>query len=277
MSIESSNERYKKCFSKCEAENRIAFIPFVVIGDPNLEDSISIIKQLIDSGADALELGIPFSDPIADGPIIQGATIRALESGFKMSQLEKVFKAIRDHNADIPIGLLVYANLVMHQGIETFIENCAKWEVDSILIPDVPTEESDLTKPLLDKHSVHSVFIAPPNATDEVLEQVAHKSSGYTYLLGRKGITGTHVAADVPLTEVVAKLRKHNAPPLVQGFGISEPKHIQQAVQTGLDGAICGSAIVNLLNENRESGDGLKENLKKLDKFLQFLIAATHK
>lgn len=270
-------DRYKKCFDKCNQENRIAFIPFVVIGDPNLEDSIAIIKQLIDSGADALELGIPFSDPVADGPIIQGATIRALNSGFKMSQLEKVFNSIREYNTDIPIGLLVYANLVMHQGIEKFIQDCAKWQVDSILVPDVPAEEAQLTKPLLDKHGVHSVFIAPPNATQETLKQVAQLSSGYTYLLGRKGITGTHVAADVPLADVVSKLKSENAPPLVQGFGISEPSHIQQAVKTGLDGAICGSAIVNLLATSRENGDALAKSLKKLNDFLQDLKSATIK
>ena len=270
-------DRYQLCFEKCKKENRIAFVPFVVIGDPNIDDSITIIKQLIDSGADALELGIPFSDPIADGPIIQGATIRALNSGFKMSQLERVFKAIRDYNADIPIGLLVYANLVMNSGIENFIQNCAKWEVDSILIPDVPVEEASLTKPLLDKHGVHSVFIAPPNATDETLKAVAHNASGYTYLLGRKGITGTHVAVETPLHEVVSKLRAENAPPLVQGFGISEPAHISQAVQTGLDGAICGSAIVNLIAQSRETEDDLAKTLIKLDIFLRDLKAATLK
>lgn len=270
-------DRYQACFEKCEKENRIAFVPFVVIGDPNIEDSIKIIKQLIDSGADALELGIPFSDPIADGPIIQGATIRALDSGFKMTQLEKVFNAIRDYNADIPIGLLVYANLVMNSGIEIFIKNCVKWKVDSILIPDVPAEESDLIKPLLDKHGVHSVFIAPPNATDETLKAVAQKASGYTYLLGRKGITGTHVAVETPLHEVVSKLRAENAPPLVQGFGISEPAHITQAVKTGLDGAICGSAIVNLIAQSLESGDKLQVSLQNLDIFLRDLKAATFK
>jgi len=270
-------DRYKKCFDKCKNENRIAFIPFVVIGDPDLEDSITIIKQLIDSGADALELGIPFSDPVADGPIIQAATIRALQSGFKMSQLEKVFIAIREYSAEIPIGLLVYANLVMHSGIESFIKKCADWEVDSILIPDVPVEESDLTKPLLDKHAVHSVFIAPPNASDETLLQVAHKSSGYTYLLGRKGITGTHVAAQVPLTDLVAQLKQQGAPPLVQGFGISTPEHIQQAVRTGLDGAICGSAIVNLLAESHARGENLSQTLEKLNSFLNSLKQATYK
>ena len=112
--------RYQKTFAQCKKENRIALVPFVVIGDPDLDTSIKIIKQLIDSGADALELGIPFSDPVADGPIIQAATIRALNSGFKISQIEKMFTAIREYNSDIPIGLLMYANLVMHYGMEMF-------------------------------------------------------------------------------------------------------------------------------------------------------------
>jgi len=269
--------RYQKTFDKCKQENRIAFIPFTVIGDPDIDTSIAIIKQFIDSGADALELGLPFSDPIADGPIIQAATIRALNSGFKMAQLETVFNAIRAYNADIPIGLLVYANLVIHYGLEKFIADCAKWQVDSVLIPDIPAEEAELLKPITNKYDVHSVFIAPPNATPDTLKKVASLSSGYTYLLGRVGITGTHVEADVPLADVVNLLQQHNSPPLVQGFGISKPEHIQKAVATGIDGAICGSAIVNLLATSRESGDDLGSSLDKLHGFIQPLKQATHK
>ncbi len=269
--------RYQKTFEQCKNENRIALVPFVVIGDPDIEISIKIIKQLIDSGADALELGIPFSDPIADGPIIQAATIRALHSGFKISNLEKVFNAIREYNAEIPIGLLMYANLVMHYGMEKFVQDCAKWQVDSILIPDVPAQEAGLITPLTKKHGVQSVFIAPPNATPETLEQVAALSQGYTYLLGRVGITGTHVDVETPLTDVVNKLHEHNAAPLVQGFGISKPEHITQAVITGLDGAICGSAIVNLLAQSQDAGDELTKTLFKLDDFMQSLKKATYK
>ena len=168
--------RYQKTFEQCKIDNRIALVPFVIIGDPNIDTSIEIIKQLIDSGADALELGIPFSDPIADGPIIQAATIRALNSGFKISNLEKVFNAIREYNYDIPIGLLMYANLVMHYGMEKFVQDCAKWQVDSLLIPDGPAQEAELITPLTKKHGVQSVFIAPPNAASKTLEQVADLS-----------------------------------------------------------------------------------------------------
>ena len=269
--------RYQKTFEQCKKENRIALVPFVVIGDPDVDTSINIIKQLIDSGADALELGIPFSDPVADGPIIQAATIRALNSGFKISQLEKVFNAIREYNSDIPIGLLMYANLVMHYGMEKFVQDCAKWQVDSILIPDVPAEEAELITPLTEKHGVQSVFIAPPNATSKTLEQVAKLSQGYTYLLGRVGITGTHVEVETPLTEVVNKLHAHNAAPLVQGFGISKPEHIAQAVKTGLDGAICGSAIVNLIAKSQESGDDFAKTMAKLNEFMLSLKKATYK
>jgi len=268
--------RYQKTFDLCKKENRIALVPFVVIGDPDVDTSIKIIKQLIDSGADALELGIPFSDPIADGPIIQAATIRALNSGFKIERLEKVFAAIREYNSDIPIGLLMYANLVMNYGMEKFVQDCAKWNVDSILIPDVPAQEAELITPLTKKHGVQSVFIAPPNATAETLEQVAKLSQGYTYLLGRVGITGTHVEVDTPLADVVNTLHSHKAAPLVQGFGISKPEHIVQAVETGLDGAICGSAIVNLIAQSQQSGDELAKTLSKLNDFMQGLKKATY-
>jgi len=269
------NDRYANCFAKCKKENRIAFVPFVVIGDPDIETSIAIIKQLIASGADALELGIPFSDPVADGPIIQAATIRALDRGFKMAHLDKVFAAIRDYDRDIPIGLLVYANLVMHQGMQKFIQQCDVWQVDSLLIPDIPAQEADTFLPLLDKHQVQSVFIAPPNATENTLQSVAELSQAYTYVLGRVGITGTHVDAQQTAVEHVETLRKYNAPPLVQGFGISKPEHIQQAAKSGLDGAICGSAIVNLVANSQAANDRLEITLSKLDDFITPLRSAT--
>jgi len=243
----------------------------------DIETSIKIIKQLIDSGADALELGIPFSDPIADGPIIQAATIRALESGFKMDQLDRVFAAIRDYDKDIPIGLLVYANLVMHQGMERFIHQCDVWQVDSLLIPDIPAEEAEMILPILNKHQVQSVFIAPPNATEQTLQKVAALSQAYTYVLGRKGITGTHDAAQQTSVEHVETLRKYDSPPLIQGFGISKPEHVAQAVQAGLDGAISGSAIVKVIADSFASGDRLEQTLAKLDAFVKPLQAATKK
>ena len=269
--------RYQKTFQACHSENRIAFIPFVVIGDPDIDTSIKIIKQLIDSGADALELGIPFSDPIADGPIIQAATIRALSSGFKIEQLQTVFQAVRSYNKDIPIGLLVYANLVMHQGMENFIKLCKQWDVDSLLVPDIPTEEAQLILPLLKQHQIESVFIAPPNASAQTLQQVAEYSQAYTYVLGRKGITGTHDAAEQTSTEHVSTLQKFNAPPLVQGFGISKPEHIQQARKAGLDGAICGSAIVDLIHQSHSSDASFEQTLEKLNLFIQKMLTASKK
>ena len=273
----TTTSRYQIAFQRCQDEQRIAFIPFVVIGDPDLETSLSIIKQLIDSGADALELGIPFSDPIADGPIIQAATIRALGSGFKMEQLTHVFNEIRSYHQDIPIGLLVYANLVMHQGFENFVQHCKSWGIDSLLIPDIPTEEAELIMPILNKHGVEAVFIAPPNASEETLKQVALLSQAYTYVLGRTGITGTHDAAQSTSVEHVNTLRHYHAPPLVQGFGISKPEHVQQAVRSGLDGAISGSAIVSLIADSLAADESLDQSLRKLDHFVRSLKAASYK
>ncbi len=173
-------------------------MPFVTMGDPGLELSFDIIKTLIDAGADALELGIPFSDPIADGPVIQNANIRALAAGVTPAQCFELIGRIRQYNKDIPIGLLLYSNLVMARGIDSFYQQAQQAGVDSILIADVPLHESKLFRNAAMKHDIAPIFIAPPNITDDSLRELASYGRGYTYLLSRAGVTGTETQATMP-------------------------------------------------------------------------------
>ncbi|MDX1391220.1 MAG: tryptophan synthase subunit alpha, partial [Rheinheimera sp.] len=178
-------KRYQQMFSRLQREGRGAFVPFVTIGDPDGGLSFDIIKTLIDAGADALELGIPFSDPIADGPTIQGANIRALAAGVTPAQCFDIIGRIRAYHPTIPIGLLLYSNLVMARGIDNFYAQAAAAGVDSVLIADVPLHESKPFRQSAAKHDIAPIYIVPPNVDDDDLRQIASYGRGYTYLLSR--------------------------------------------------------------------------------------------
>ena len=164
-------ERYDNVFAELKSRQEGAFVPFVTLGDPGPEQSLKIIDTLIEAGADALELGIPFSDPLADGPTIQNATLRAFASGVTPTQCFEMLAAIRQKHPTIPIGLLMYANLVFSRGIDEFYAQCEKAGVDSVLVADVPVEESAPFRQAALRHNVAPIFICPPNADDELLRR----------------------------------------------------------------------------------------------------------
>ncbi|NVJ61021.1 MAG: tryptophan synthase subunit alpha [Gammaproteobacteria bacterium] len=255
--------RYQNMFSRLKEESKIAFIPFVMLGDPDLETSFEIIKQLVDSGADALELGIPFSDPVADGPVIQAAAIRALKHQVNLDDCFELLKKIRETYSDIPVGLLLYSNLIYRKGIQTFYELCEASGVDSVLIADVPLRETEFFDSKALVHGIDPVHILPPEPSDNTLKSVAAQSKGYTYVLGRAGVTGTDVAAKMPKSGVMELLKENNAPPLVMGFGISKPEQVTAAKQHGFDGVISGSAVVKIIEDNLDNRDELLEALGK--------------
>lgn len=243
-------ERYETLFKQLKERKEGAFVPFVTLGDPSPEQSLKIIDTLIEAGADALELGIPFSDPLADGPTIQNATLRAFAAGVTPSQCFEMLAAIRQKHPTIPIGLLMYANLVFSRGIDEFYAQCEKAGVDSVLVADVPVEESAPFRQAALRHNVAPIFICPPNADDELLRQIASHGRGYTYLLSRAGVTGAENRAALPLHHLVEKLTEYNAAPPLQGFGISAPDQVTAAIDAGAAGAISGSAIVKIIEKN---------------------------
>ncbi len=224
------------------------------------------------SGADALELGIPFSDPLADGPTIQGATIRALESGTTPAICFELLAKIRAKYPELPIGLLMYANLVFGAGIENFYQKCAEAGVDSVLIADVPVKESAEFRVAAEKYGIHPIFIAPPNADEATLKIVSEYSSGYTYLLSRAGVTGAETKAGMPINHLLESLKTHDAPPALLGFGISEPNQVKEAIEAGAAGAISGSAVVKVIEKNLGNDD---EMLNQMGQFISNMKAAT--
>lgn len=267
-------ERYDNAFAELKARKEGAFVPFVTLGDPGPEQSLKIIDTLIAAGADALELGIPFSDPLADGPTIQNATLRAFAAGVTPTQCFEMLAAIRQKHPTIPIGLLMYANLVFSKGIDNFYAECARVGVDSVLVADVPVEESAPFRQAAMRHNVAPIFICPPNADDELLRQIASYGRGYTYLLSRAGVTGAENKAALPLHHLVEKLAEYHAAPALQGFGISSPEQVTAAIDANAAGAISGSAIVKIIERNVDKPEQM---LTELHDFVSAMKAATRK
>ncbi|AFP85129.1 tryptophan synthase subunit alpha [secondary endosymbiont of Ctenarytaina eucalypti] len=265
-------ERYQKLFSRLAARNEGAFVAFVTLGDPNPAYSLKIIDTLIDAGADALELGVPFSDPLADGAIIQNANLRAFASGVTRAHCFEMLASIRLKYPEIPIGLLIYANLVYSNGINAFYARCSGVGVDSVLVADVPLQESLPFRHAALQHGVAPIFICPPNADDALVRKISLYSKGYTYLLARSGVTGSEKRAKTPVVHLINALKEHQAAPTLQGFGISEPNQVRNACRAGVAGAISGSAIVRLI-ENHV--DNLEVMLEKLAHFVREMKIAT--
>lgn len=266
--------RYEKLFSELAAKREGAFIPFVVLGDPNPGTSREAVEALISGGADALELGFPFSDPLADGPTIQAADNRALAAGTRIDDCFAIITDVRKNHAEIPIGLLVYANLIYRRGAKKFFEDALSAGADSLLVADVPVEMSADFRKISEETGLPLVFIAPPNADAETLSEISRYGNGYTYTLSRAGVTGAETRAETPIAEILETLEKNAAPPPVLGFGISEPSQVRAAIAAGTAGAISGSAVVKLIEKFKNDVPALRAALRD---FTAEMKAATRK
>lgn len=241
--------RFTALFEALEAKNEGAFVPFVMLGDPSADDAVEIISTLIDAGADALELGVPFSDPVADGPTIQQAHLRALDGGATVNSCMEQIREIRRRHPDTPIGMLVYANVPYVRGLEKFYTELHEAGADAVLVPDAPVREGAPFVEAATAVGIDPVFIAPAQARPEVLEGVAAHSRGYIYAISRDGVTGTeHESQTTGLSDVVTNITSYGGPPVLLGFGISTPQHVADAIAAGASGAITGSAIAKIID-----------------------------
>lgn len=240
--------RYSAMFAALQERGEGAFVPFVMVGDPDPSTSETVIEALIAGGADALELGVPFTDPVADGPTIQKAHVRALAAGVGFRDCLEVVARVRRRHPQLPIGMLIYGNVPFAMGLERFYAECAQAGIDSVLLPDVPIRESDAFSQAAEAAGVDAVYIAPPSAAAKTLDAVAAASRGYVYAVSRVGVTGTERASStVGLAESVERLRADAAAPVMLGFGISTPEQVAEAIAAGADGAISGSATVKIV------------------------------
>lgn len=232
--------RFRRLFQK---PNRKAFIPFWMLGDPDADRSLLIIKALLDGGADALELGIPFSDPIADGPTIQRSAQRALAAGASMDRALELLERLRQET-DVPIGLLVYYNLIYQRGLDEFCRQVRDVGVDAVLAADLPIEESDGLEQSLRAHDVGCVHLVAPNTPPSRALHLIERSTAFAYVLSTFGTTGARAQLDPSTERRIRRLRACTDRPLVVGFGISRPDQAQALYQAGADGVIVGSALV---------------------------------
>jgi len=234
--------RYAAMFERLAARREAAFGAFLMLGDPDLESSAALLDTVAESGADMVEVGIPFSDPVADGPVIQAAGQRALAAGVRVGDCFDLIAGFRRRHPDVPVGILTYANLVLARG--GFARDAAEAGADSLLIADVPSLEAEPFAWQMEQAGIEPVLIAAANTPDAALARIASLSKAYTYCVSRSGITGTHSGGtfDASLT---ARLRQAGAPPPIFGFGISKPDHVRAAIAAGASGVICGSAIVD--------------------------------
>jgi len=231
--------RYAAMFDRLNGEG--AFGAFVMLGDRDLPTSARVLDDLAESGADMIEVGIPFSDPVADGPVIQAAAQRALAAAVRVDDCFELIAGFRAKHPHIPIGILTYANLVMAR--PGFMRDAAEAGTDSLLIADVPAIEAEPFVFEMDQAGIEPVLIAAANTPAPTLERIARLSKAYTYCVSRAGITGTHAGGQFD-SALIGRLKSAGAPPPVFGFGISKPEHVRSALLAGARGVICGSAIV---------------------------------
>jgi tryptophan synthase alpha chain len=251
--------RYARMFERLGRTRQAAFVPFAMLGDPDAQRSHAMVRSLAAAGADALELGLPFSDPIADGPVIQAAATRALAAGVRRKDCWTIVRAVRTEFPELPIGLLVYANLVCHRNPAEFYEEAAQAGVDSVLVADLPVAEAAPVAAVAKLRGISPVFIAPPNADDSRLRAIAGAGEAYTYVTSREGVTGADERLRRDPSALIARLRSLGAPPPLLGFGISNPEQVRSAIAMGAAGVICGSAIVQRGAEAKDVVEFVRE------------------
>ncbi len=241
--------------------NRPAFIAFTVAGDPDRETSIRAATALIEGGTDILELGVPFSDPVADGPVIQKADERSLAAGTKAGTVFAIVRELRKMTA-IPIVLLVYYNMVLHRGIDRFYMEAHDAGVDGILIADMPVEESDDAWEAARRHGIDPIFLITQTTSDERIGTIGARAQGYLYLVAVLGVTGVRDEVSSGALELLGRVRNHSPLPLALGFGISTPTHAKICAEAGADGIIVGSAIVGIVEKHLGSPETMAQELK---------------
>ena len=234
-------------------ENGKAFIAFITCGDPDLETTAAAVRAAVENGADLIELGIPFSDPTAEGPVIQGANLRALSGGITT---DKVFDFVREIRRDVsvPMVFMTYANVVFSYGSERFISTCKEIGIDGLILPDIPFEEKDEFQPICKKYGVDLISLIAPTSQNRIA-MIAKEAEGFLYIVSSLGVTGTRSEIETDLGEMVKLVRENANIPCAIGFGISTPEQAKQRADIA-DGAIVGSAIVKLLEKHGKDAPG---------------------
>lgn len=260
--------RIEERFEILRGRGETAFIPYITAGDPSLAQSEQIVYALERAGADVIEFGVPFSDPVGDGAAIQEAAQRALALGATLPEVLKTVKRIRA-NSQVPLMLFSYFNPILAHGLEKFAVDCAEAGVDGVLCVDLPPEEAGPYKAALDAHGICTIFLVAPTSTDERIAKIAEKCSGFVYYVSRLGVTGERSELAAGLDAAVARIHQYTSKPVAVGFGISTPEQARKVAGLA-EGVVVGSALVRLI---AEAGD-TPETPGKAEAFAKSLVDA---
>jgi tryptophan synthase alpha chain len=253
-------------FASLKKEGRAGFVTFVTAGDPDLATSSKILAGLVGAGADMIELGMPFSDPMADGPAVQASSLRALNAGANMKQTLAMVRTFRKGDDTTPIVLMGYFNPIYRYGTEKFVVDAKAAGVDGLIVVDLPPEESELSKPAADA-GLDFIFLATPTSDDARLPAIVKNASGFLYYVAIAGITGTRSADTDAVASALVRLRKHTKLPIAVGFGIKTPENAAQMAKSA-DAVVVGSALVDKLREGLDANG--KPTLACVDGVLGF-------
>lgn len=242
-------DRIAQAFARARAANRSAFVAYLCAGDPDFDTSLAACRALIENGIDVLELGVPFSDPLADGLTNQLAAQRALEGGMTAARVFELVRRIREFAPDTPLVFYTYYNLVFSNGVDDYVRAAKDAGVDGMLTLDLPPEEAGDVQAACAKHGVKTVFIVAPTTPEARLSIIGAAATGFIYYVSREGVTGVRdsVAANIP--QAIAAIKRHTALPVVVGFGIGTRAHVAE-VAAHADGVVVGSALVNVIKDN---------------------------
>ena len=260
--------RIVECFARLKREAKKGFVVYIGAGDPNLEATRQLALEFDRVGVDVLELGVPFSDPLADGLVNQLAAQRGLESGTTPPKLLATVAAIR-RESQIPIVLYIYFNLIHKVGMEKFIADAAKAGVDGLLVLDLPPEESDNYEALMKQAGLCHIYLVAPTTPEDRMETIVKRGSGFIYYISRIGVTGMQASVSETIGEMTRKIRAHTDLPIAVGFGISSPEQAKEVARNG-EAIVVGSAVVNQIAEHGKS----PELVSKVGAFVKALVMA---
>ena len=249
--------RITETFDQLKMVERKALIPYITAGDPNLDTTAELVLALERNGADIVELGVPFSDPVADGPTIQRASLRALQQGTTLHGIVDTVASIRGQSR-VPIVLMTYYNPVLAYGIQTFCWEAARAGVDGLIVPDLPPEEAEELTANCREQNIANTFLIAPTSTPPRMELVNGHTTGFVYCVSLTGVTGARGQMAEGVDEFMATVRKHADKPLAIGFGISTPEHAREAAALA-DGIIVGSAIINIMEQCGNESEMIRE------------------
>jgi len=269
----ANDGRIEQCFSGIKAAGRGGLITFITAGDPDFSTSLSLLQALPEAGADIVELGMPFSDPMADGPAIQAANLRALSHGMTLARTLEMVRLFRTSNNHTPVVLMGYFNPIYHFGPKIFLQQAAAAGVDALIIVDLPPEEDAELCDLAGPAGLRWIRLATPTTLGKRLPQVANKASGFLYYVSIAGITGTGSAPQQDVAAAIARLREHSDLPIGVGFGIKTPEQVVN-INRHADAAVVGSAIIDKIQENLDPQGKAQTNLvERVSDFVKSLAA----